>query len=564
MYRARRWYEKGALTVFAIALAIIFSFAKREEAAVPVPVEYKVFAWNDLGMHCYDSDFSIFSLLPPFNTVHAQVVKKGKSPKLATSNDITVKYAATPAPHPKDSINSTSVGKTNFWMYSPALFGANLPVDQGLTGTWMPQNTSRAMNFALPNEWTAMGIPITNWDDKGNFNAYPMLRISATVKGASKPANSLDVVVPVSSEMDCKSCHQTGGMAANETHLELGVVLSRNSNLDLQSRENILKVHDARYNTNLWRQRPVLCASCHYSKALDLTGLGPNETQRAHDYLSDAMHARHGKTLDNHFPTDTNHAIISETGVSACYKCHPGNQTNCLRSVMASAGVGCQNCHGDLLAVGGVFPLADGRLREPWTDLPKCQSCHTGDYVQNIGGGYPRLLAHDPHDVAATPYEAPNSRFAENPRTLYRNSKGHGGLACIACHGSPHAEWPATDPLANDNLTSNQLQGHSGVIMECSTCHDSSLANTLKGPHGMHNVNSTAWVKDHKSLVEKNGMIACKACHGADLLGTHLSVTPVARTFTISDRRKMNVAAGAKISCNMCHVMPKKPDYPSK
>lgn len=557
----RRWYGSGALVVVSLAFAVTFTFQTREEAAITTAPQYKVFAWNDLGMHCFDSDFSIFCLLPPFNTVHAQVVQKGTLPKLVTSNEVTVQYAATP--DLLKSINSTSAGKTNFWQYSFDLFGAQPAVDQGLTGTLMPNKTKRTMSFALPNEWTAMGIPITNIDDAFKTNPYPMLRVSATPKGTTTAATTLDVVVPVSSEMDCKSCHKTGGVAANQTHTSLGVVLSNNVNDDLNSRENILKVHDARYHTTLWQDRPILCASCHYSRALDLAGTGP---QNELDYLSQAIHTRHGKTIDNQLPTSTNPAIIPDTGVTACYKCHPGNQTNCLRSVMASSGVGCQNCHGDLLAVGGTtYPLPlTGLPREPWLELPKCQSCHTGDYVQNIGGGYPRLLAHDPNDKSATPYESPTSRFAENPATLYRNSKGHGGLGCIACHGSPHAEWPAAPAGANDNLTANQLQGHAGVVIECSSCHGTSLANTLKGPHGMHNVNSASWVKDHKTLVETQGMITCKACHGTDLLGAHLSVTPVARTFTIADGRKISIAAGTKIGCKMCHVMPQKPDYPSK
>ncbi|MCZ7634918.1 MAG: hypothetical protein M5U12_01925 [Verrucomicrobia bacterium] len=35
--------------------------------------------WNDLGMHCLDADFSVFSLLPPFNTIHAQLIAQGSS-----------------------------------------------------------------------------------------------------------------------------------------------------------------------------------------------------------------------------------------------------------------------------------------------------------------------------------------------------------------------------------------------------------------------------------------------------------------------------------------------------
>ncbi len=38
---------------------------------------YTILAWNDLGMHCTQDDFSYFLILPPFNTVHVQVIKRG-------------------------------------------------------------------------------------------------------------------------------------------------------------------------------------------------------------------------------------------------------------------------------------------------------------------------------------------------------------------------------------------------------------------------------------------------------------------------------------------------------
>ncbi|HND51580.1 MAG TPA: hypothetical protein PLV92_04255 [Pirellulaceae bacterium] len=529
-------------------------------AKTPPPANYQIFAWNDLGMHCYDSDFSVFSLLPPFNTVHAQVVKKGVKPSLASPTDVNVTFSA--IADPTGSFNSTSFGKTNFWSYSAALYGAQPPVDEGLTGTKMPglSNTQRGMKFEAGKVWTAMGLPITNLDDQFKFNAYPMMRFSATRVGETKANSTVDAVVPVSSEMDCKSCHANGKIAADDLHVQLlGLKLSAQTDPDLQSRENILRLHDIRYGTQLFDHRPVLCASCHYSPALDLAGTGPVGAQIGRTYLSRAMHLRHGKTMDNKMPTADNPPIIPDAGVQACYKCHPGNETNCLRSVMAGAGVGCQKCHGDLLAVGGQYKLTTGKVREPWKDLPKCQSCHTGDLVSNLGGAVPRLQAFASNDPAATPTLAPKSRFAEPAGVLYRNSLGHGGVACVACHGSPHAEWPATNPAANDNLTARQLQGHAGVVIECSTCHDQSLGLTMDGPHGMHNVNSQSWVKDHKTFVEKKGMASCRACHGLTLDGAYLSVTPVDRTFTIADRRSITIKAGSKVSCTLCHKKPNKP-----
>ena len=34
-------------------------------------------SWNNLGMHCMDSDYSVFSILPPYNTIHAQLIVGG-------------------------------------------------------------------------------------------------------------------------------------------------------------------------------------------------------------------------------------------------------------------------------------------------------------------------------------------------------------------------------------------------------------------------------------------------------------------------------------------------------
>lgn len=516
--------------------------------------QYKVFAWNDLGMHCYDSDFSIFSLLPVFNQVHSQVVRVGSTPLLCSNNEVSVSYLG--VRDPAGSINTTSIGKTNFWTYCKPLYGVSLAPDVGILGAKMPGKTNapQPMTYDSTVKWnTAPGIPITCTDDAGSFHPYPLMRFQATPRGKTTAAAYVDAVVPVSSEMDCKSCHNNGGIAAGALQTAAGLTLSTQTNLDLQSRENIVRLHDVRFKTQLWQARPVLCAACHYSKALDLGGTGPSATQLSHATESAAMHTRHGKTIDNQLPTATKPAIISSPGVDACYKCHPGNVTNCLRSVMAGAGLACQNCHGGLLAVGGYY-----KARQPWTDLPKCQSCHTGDFNSHLGSTLPATVAYSATDPSATPILAPSSRFAENAGKLYRFSTGHSGLACSACHGSPHAEWPGANPQAYDNVAATELQGHSGPIVECSTCHGTSQAATATGgPHGMHNVNSAAWVSQHHDLVEKSGGItACKACHGLSLQGTYLSKAAADRAFNVEDGRVVRFAAGTPVSCSLCHENP--------
>ena len=72
---------------------------------------YTLLAWNDLGMHCMDGlDFSVFAILPPYNTLHAQL--KDKSGKLINSG-VNLTYEA--VADSTGSINTSSYTKTNFW-----------------------------------------------------------------------------------------------------------------------------------------------------------------------------------------------------------------------------------------------------------------------------------------------------------------------------------------------------------------------------------------------------------------------------------------------------------------
>src|SRR4051812_12959862 len=96
---------------------------------------YTLIGWNDLGMHCMDGDYSVYAILPPYNTIHAQLIDpSGKLVKSAAA--ITVTYEA--VRDASGSINTTSAGKTNFWKFAKSIFGAAPAADTGLTGNAMP------------------------------------------------------------------------------------------------------------------------------------------------------------------------------------------------------------------------------------------------------------------------------------------------------------------------------------------------------------------------------------------------------------------------------------------
>ena len=121
----------------------------------PGTAGYMLTAWNDLGMHCMDgNDYSVFSVLPPYNNLHAQI--KDKNGDLITSG-ITMTYES--AIGTDGQINTTSVKttngmmKTNFWDYVTDLFGTTPDPDVGLTGHPMSSTTPSLMVFNTTHQW---------------------------------------------------------------------------------------------------------------------------------------------------------------------------------------------------------------------------------------------------------------------------------------------------------------------------------------------------------------------------------------------------------------------------
>ncbi len=551
--RRKRLMIYGSL---ALVLAVVLVFTATAQSAGS---GWRLMGWNNLGMHCMDADFSVFAILPPYNTVEAQLVDA--SGNLVTSGSgVTVTYQA--IADPNGSINTTSQGKTNFWGNVVALFGANLAPDQGLAGSNMPgaANVPQPMAFdSTQNLFQATGIPLTPYDDSHTKNYYPLMRLTAKDTSGTVLATT-DVVLPVSDEMDCSACHASGsGPAAMP---KAGWVNDPDPQRDY--RLNILRLHDDRqagtslytsalaakgyntsglYSTVVQDGKAVLCAGCHLSEALQGTGYAgvPPLTQSVHSLHANVTDPTNGQTLN------------ASTNRSACYRCHPGSTTKCLRGVMGNSvapdgtmDIQCQNCHGPISAVGSAS-------RTGWLSEPSCQSCHTGTASHNNG----MIRYTSAFDTNGQPRMAVDTTFATTPNmpsqgfSLYRFSVGHGGLECATCHGSTHAEFPSSHD--NDNIQSIELQGHAGTLSECSTCHPSGVSTTNGGPHGMHPVGQS-WVSAHSDAADSN-RTACQACHGTDYRGTVLSRSFANRTLSTEYGTK-SFWPGFQIGCYTCHNGP--------
>ncbi|MBU1884859.1 hypothetical protein KKB80_11435 [bacterium] len=250
--------------------------------------------------------------------------------------------------------------------------------------------------------------------------------------------------------------------------------------------------------------------------------------------MTESLHTLHASVTD---PTN-NLTLGSSSDRSACYRCHPGATTKCLRGAMGKqSNIQCQSCHGDMNAVG-----AHGR--QGWLEEPNCQACHQNAlrYTEAVTNA-----------TTGTLRASLDSRFATNANTpsagisMYRFSTGHGNMQCSACHGSTHAIYPSSH--TEDNLQSIAVQGYAGTVAECTACHDSVPQTTTGGPHGMHSVGST-WVSAHKSAA-RNNLTSCQSCHGTDYRGSVLSKTPTSRSLN-----GKTFAAGHQIGCYDCHNGP--------
>ncbi|MCO6438365.1 MAG: hypothetical protein J5J06_14825 [Phycisphaerae bacterium] len=592
---------------------------------------HTVLPFNDLGMHCADLASDPLSILPPFNTVNAHVIRRGSTgllaPVILDDTGVELRYSAATNPNDPvgpDSINSTSqnypvgaslkdavIRKTDFWdefdnsgaTIAATLFpGLNPLPDEGLQtvdnpdhGRYMPgidqpyhDNVPQLFGDFLPGKgwFTAQGIPMTGVDDRGRPNSYPLMRVQAVDTSTSEVLATTDVVVPVSSEVDCRDCHTLGGVGADPSARVAGpafVASASPDRIDVEraAKLNALLLHDFKHGTTfINNNEPVLCASCHRSNALAIVGgpagdpQVPNMSNVAHGFHGRLQVATDGSLLrdvagepllvDPLAPPSDDQLLISADPTAPmednCFKCHPGKITQCFRGAMFTAGQTCASCHGGMMAVGGVYALSDGQAREPWADEPRCGSCHTGSGDQPV-----LTLAYSSGDPAAEPLPVIDDRFAEMPGVLYRESlDAHAGVACEACHGSPHAIWPNRDPDANDNIPAMELQGHVGPIRECTVCHNAgSFPNgTLSGPHGMHPVNDPQWIHGssgswHRHYYENGGGVdRCAPCHGADHLGSRLARVPVDRVLRNTEGQVLTtLKAGEIVSCNLCHSL---------
>jgi hypothetical protein len=377
--------------VLVICAAVALTLAVPAPAGPPVLAaaassaatgDYVLLSWNDLGMHCMNQYHANFSVLPPYNNLEAQIIRRGDAvslPALVTQR-VVIGYSF-PG-------NTTSVTKTDFWTYVNALFGVTLAPDIGLTGLGL----TGAMSLVGPR-FRAEGIPLTPFLDASPTieSPYQQALVIARDTAGLELARSRPVA-PVSVELRCVSA----GCHASESAI-------------LQAHESVSGFNPA--------VRPILCAKCHADPVLGAGGR-PDA-----GYFSFRMHDQHS-FMDEQY-----------SGTALCYKCHPGQNAKCLRGVMnARFGLVCQDCHGSMKTVAASITTG----RTPWLQEPSCRTCHTARFGEPVGqlyrlsAGHGGVMCEGCHN--STHAEWASARAEDNANILALQATAGPLTDCRVCH----------------------------------------------------------------------------------------------------------------------------------
>ena len=453
--------------------------------AVITSPNFTILASNDLGMHCACPSFDTFMLLPPFNTLRAQVIKKGSPSLLGSSTQYKLNYSIVE--------NTDAVLKADPYFKSwinnaPKIF----PGFQPLTADGRIQSiTGATLSGTMDLNTTG-----TTWFEKVGIPAYPVttntaadimtdplggpkrtpyltghLELVDTTAG-NKVVASDDVTVPVAFG-GCCNCHlkvaQAYGKTATpaDSFATMGMLHAKSNRIDFAKLDP----------DGDGVAGPIRCSVCHWdpamgeAKAPGFSATYPNykilpgatftaaDVRTSTRSFSDVLHRYHTQSSAVLASYDANIA-------KNCYDCHPGNGANCYRDTHTSkknAGgqpIWCTDCHGDLNQ-----RVAQNQLANPWSyqTLPTCAQCHGTTYGEKSPGQSGWLNT---------------GIFGK-----FLNSSGHKSpkILCSSCHGSPHGLNPST--LANENAQNVALQNDTRAIGKCNVCHGSGSSTWKVPPH---------------------------------------------------------------------------------
>lgn len=421
------------------------------DAAMPVPDgpgrDVIVIANNDLGMHCLTSGIEYFMVLPPANTLRAQVIERFADghPKILTDHtDVRVEYRM--VENTDESLKADPHFQT--WIDVAPKLGFLPPVRedgriQGIKGATLSGEMHPEPEGGL---WEVRGLPAFP-DVSDNSTPDQKLMVDPLGGPARNPYLSAEVVVidqateEILAETIITVPVAYGGCLT--CHFEVAKKYGYKRPTPFDSFQVIGMLHERDSGVNFatidpdgdGEGGPVRCSVCHLDPLFGATPGYPGLPVSKYTF-SDVLHRWH---VQSPVVAEMNPNLATD-----CYACHPGYDTECYRGGHGQFKVWCVDCHGDLNQ-----RVAEGQTMTPWSEgsLPACKDCHEG--VKSEGNGH----------------------IGMGVFGLFLNSRDHAqnGILCSSCHGSPHALYPSTLPLDNQPII--ELQGFAGPISDCAVCH---------------------------------------------------------------------------------------------
>jgi len=444
--------------------------------------DYVVAGYNDLGMHCVCPRADIMMLLPPWNTLRVQVIKRGSPPvPMNDSTKLTVEYKIRentygdngPYDLSKDPEYLRWLDTANIHFPGSGISRTNRVglAGYGLSGVMTPEILTSSPGNA--KYWLAEGAPAyPPLDTQGDFigpfgdkrKAYLHWDVTVKDKATSAVLGTTSTTLPIAFG-GCCNCHQD--VAASKGYIKQGACGTCpdpydvfEEMMDAHTRDtgvDVLALVGGTYDsyghlTGL--ATPVRCSKCHSdlavggSAALDATWVNYAKSKgyTSISPFSKVLHKFHVESAEVQTFYDSN---IEKN----CYQCHPGGNgtLDCYREVHTTIKIGsgksahniwCTDCHGDLFQ-----RVSTGQMDKPWhySTLPTCSDCHNTNTQELVG----------------TP-----AVFGQ-----FLGSSGHkkGQILCQTCHGEPHGLLPSKKAI--DNEQNVRLQGLAWPLGKCDVCH---------------------------------------------------------------------------------------------
>jgi len=375
--------------------------------------QYTLLAWPNKGMHLHADCKGQFILGQPVGTIQAQLIRRGELPEHVMEG-ISMQYKCE---------------------------------SQNISGEMIYDDISMT--------YVAKNVKISDMDiENKQYNPYPIVMIEARTKNNNQCIARTQIVFAVSSAMTCKNCHAGEWKNIDQT------------GLSKVTANDILQTHDRMNNTELIDDlnngKTIACNQCHHSK---------ERKSGTHMLsLSSAMHGFHANYIDDRSQKACLNCHASHNGVSLCY-----------RGLHVDMGLTCVDCHGSLtdhalallvrennkgnkkamqymkyLEPDQTENIKNIHPRKPWIQEPDCLACHVDFDAPETTSGF--------------------NKWTGSADTLFRNQTGDAGIRCIACHGAPHALYPANNifDTNRDNIQPLQYQKKTAPVggnQGCSACH---------------------------------------------------------------------------------------------